>query len=190
MISYDKNIFAENLKYFLAANRMTRSELATRLNVSRSIVTEWCSAKKIPRMDKIEAMAKIFNIWTPDLIARDPYDYELDPKKRFSSLTPQRKKELEKMFPNCPRAQWIYYFNSTCDAISDDINHKERLNQEFPENSPIETKMPLGQAEELNTNEIIIRGRDGSCVRKHLTAEQIQAFKTMIESLPDAPDDI
>lgn len=53
-----------------------------------------------------------------------------------------------------------------------------------------ETKTPPGQAEELNTNEIIIRGRDGSCVRKHLTAEQIQAFKTMIESLPDAPDDI
>lgn len=49
---------------------------------------------------------------------------------------------------------------------------------------------PPEQAEELNTNEIIIRGRDGSCVRKHLTAEQIQAFKTMIESLPDAPDDI
>ena len=49
---------------------------------------------------------------------------------------------------------------------------------------------PHGQAEELKENEIIIRGRDGSCVRKVLTPEQIQAFKTMVDSLPDAPDDI
>lgn len=190
MISYDKKIFAENLKYFLDANRMTRSELATRLNVSRSIVSEWCGAKKIPRMDKIEAMANIFNVWTPDLIAKDPYDYESDPEQRITSLSPQKRKELEKMFPNSPRAQWIYYFNSTCNAILDDINHKEQLNQEFPEIFPKENKTPLGQAEELNANEIIIRGRDGSCVRKVLTPEQIQAFKTMVDSLPDAPDDI
>ncbi len=49
---------------------------------------------------------------------------------------------------------------------------------------------PLSEPEELKENEIIIRGRDGSCVRKILTPEQIQAFKTMIGSLPDAPDDI
>lgn len=46
------------------------------------------------------------------------------------------------------------------------------------------------EPEELKENEIIIRGRDGSCVRKVLTPEQIQAFKTMVDSLPDAPDDI
>lgn len=49
---------------------------------------------------------------------------------------------------------------------------------------------PLPEPEELKENEIIIRGRDGSCVRKVLTPEQIQAFKTMVDSLPDAPDDI
>lgn len=49
---------------------------------------------------------------------------------------------------------------------------------------------PLSEPEELKENEIIIRGRDGSCVRKVLTPEQIQAFKTMVDSLPDAPDDI
>lgn len=49
---------------------------------------------------------------------------------------------------------------------------------------------PLSEPEELKENEIIIRGRDGSCVRKILTPEQIQALKTMVDSLPDAPDDI
>lgn len=49
---------------------------------------------------------------------------------------------------------------------------------------------PLSEPEELKENEIIIRGRDGSCVRKVLTPEQIQAFKTMVDSLPDAPGDI
>lgn len=47
-----------------------------------------------------------------------------------------------------------------------------------------------GQAEELKHNEIIICDCDGNCVRKVLKTEQIQALKTMIESLPDAPDDI
>lgn len=64
------------------------------------------------------------------------------------------------------------------------------VSHEWLLNENTETKTPLGQAEELNTNEIIIRGRDGSCVRKVLTPEQIQAFKTMVDSLPDAPDDI
>lgn len=47
---------------------------------------------------------------------------------------------------------------------------------------------PHGQAEELKHNEIIICDCDGNCVRKVLKTEQIQAFKTMIDSLPDAPD--
>lgn len=39
-------------------------------------------------------------------------------------------------------------------------------------------------------NMLVIRGRDGSVVEKKLTDEQIKALQTIVDQLPDAPDDL
>ena len=39
-------------------------------------------------------------------------------------------------------------------------------------------------------NTVIIRGRDGSYSKKTLTDEQIKMLQAMINSLPEAPDDL
>ena len=133
MINYDKNIFAENLKFFLSMSGMTSSELAERLNVSRSIVSEWCNAKKIPRMDKVEAMAKIFHISISDLLEKDDYDYSTDSEQRLSSIPVHMKENLERKYPNNPRAQWIDFFDLGVNEIIKEMNKKERLIRDFPE---------------------------------------------------------
>lgn len=56
------NTIANNINRLLAYYKMTRSELAKRLDVSSAAVGYWCIGKKIPRMDKIDMMCEIFNV--------------------------------------------------------------------------------------------------------------------------------
>ena len=66
----DDNIFANNLKRMLDAKKMTGAELARRLDCSKSIVTDWLKARKLPRMDKVDKMCLIFNCTRVDLICK------------------------------------------------------------------------------------------------------------------------
>ena len=61
-------IFSKRLKYYLNKYDMTQSELAKRLNVSTQSVTNWCKGDKSPRMDKVDAMCKIFICRRTDLM--------------------------------------------------------------------------------------------------------------------------
>lgn len=72
MPSYEtKKIFANNLTRLLAESGRTQLDLAKRMNVSPSTVSSWCTADKMPRMDKIEWMAEYFGVPTSALI--EPY---------------------------------------------------------------------------------------------------------------------
>lgn len=64
---YNK-IFAQRLSYFLSLNHMSQRELARKLNVSASAVSDWLHAKKSPRMDKVDAMCEIFNCQRTDFL--------------------------------------------------------------------------------------------------------------------------
>lgn len=54
-------IFSKRLKYYLSKHEMTQSDLARLLGVSTQSVTNWCRGIKSPRMDKVDAMCKLFN---------------------------------------------------------------------------------------------------------------------------------
>lgn len=51
-------------------------------------------------------------------------------------------------------------------------------------------KAPTQKGERKNINTITIAGRDGTYVVKQLTDEQVQAFKTMFDHLPQVEDDL
>lgn len=61
-------IFAKNLRNLLEINSMTQKELAKRLSVGTSSVSSWCRGEKSPRMDKVDAICKIFNCTRADLM--------------------------------------------------------------------------------------------------------------------------
>lgn len=58
---YDNSIFASNLKRLLNAKDMSAAELARRLDVSKSAVSDWLKGKSLPRTDKVDAMCRILN---------------------------------------------------------------------------------------------------------------------------------
>ena len=58
---YDNSIFASNLKRLLTAKDMSAAELARRLEISKSAVSDWLKGKSLPRTDKVDAMCLILN---------------------------------------------------------------------------------------------------------------------------------
>ena len=66
-----REMFAKNLRGALEEKDVSMRELARRLNVSSTIVSAWCSGKKAPRMDKIDAICRILNINRSRLLLSD-----------------------------------------------------------------------------------------------------------------------
>ena len=64
----NKKVFAENLEYYLSKHDMQQKELAQKLGVGQSTVTDWIKARAYPRMDKVQKMAEIFGVEMSDLV--------------------------------------------------------------------------------------------------------------------------
>ena len=58
----NKKIFASNLRRFLDAHNMQDKDLCVITGASQTAVSEWLSAKKYPRIDKIEKIANYFGV--------------------------------------------------------------------------------------------------------------------------------
>ena len=63
--------FAKALTYYLAVKGKTQQDLINDLHYSSSTVSQWCTGKNTPRMDRIEAVATYLGIDATDLL-RDP----------------------------------------------------------------------------------------------------------------------
>ena len=79
-----KQIFAANLKGKMEEEGKTRRDICEALGFSYFTVTDWVNAKKMPRMDKVEALAKYFGCLISDLIEekKQPTESELSIKKK------------------------------------------------------------------------------------------------------------
>ena len=64
----NKQILAKNLKKYMDENRVDRYKLCEDLNLKYSTVCEWLHARKYPRIDSIEKIAKYFGISKSDII--------------------------------------------------------------------------------------------------------------------------
>ena len=68
MNNSNKIILSKNLVYYMENNNIDRNKLCKDLGLKYSTVSEWISAKKYPRIDKIEILANYFGINKSDLI--------------------------------------------------------------------------------------------------------------------------
>lgn len=73
--------FAKALTYYLNIKGKTQQDLINDLHYSSSTVSQWCTGKNIPRMDRIEAVATYLGIDKTDLL-RDPVIFS---KENFST---------------------------------------------------------------------------------------------------------
>lgn len=61
-ITYDKGIFADNLKRLMRENRERQADVARLLGVSKSTLSAYCKGEQMPRMDKVEQLAHHFGV--------------------------------------------------------------------------------------------------------------------------------
>lgn len=66
-IQYRKN-FASNLNYYMQINGKIQDDLIKDLGIKSSTLSSWCTGLKMPRVDKIEMLAKYFGIHFSDLV--------------------------------------------------------------------------------------------------------------------------
>lgn len=63
-----KEIFAKNLNYWMNNRGKTQMDLMNDLVLSSSTVSDWCNAKKYPRMGTVQMLADYLEILKSDLI--------------------------------------------------------------------------------------------------------------------------
>ena len=63
-----REIFSSNLKRKMEEEGKSRKDICDALGYSYYTVTDWVKGKKMPRMDKVEKLAKYFNCLISDLI--------------------------------------------------------------------------------------------------------------------------
>ena len=63
-----KKIFSKKLCYFLDLYNKNQADLSKYMGVSSATVSDWCNAKKLPRMDKIQSICNWLNIEKSDLL--------------------------------------------------------------------------------------------------------------------------
>lgn len=91
-------ILAKNLSFYMNKKGIDRSQLCEALGFKYSTVSKWLSAKKYPRMDKIELMADYFGIKKSDLI-EEPHNEETNELPVLMEKYPNIKPIKLKRFP-------------------------------------------------------------------------------------------
>lgn len=64
----NKQVFSENLKYYMTLNNKDRNKICEDLKLNYSTVRDWTNGRAYPRIDKIEMLANYFGIQKSDLI--------------------------------------------------------------------------------------------------------------------------
>lgn len=96
------NIFGKNIKKLRGRKGLSRKEFATALEIPYTTVTNWENGTKIPKIDRIPAIAKFFNVSAADLLDRSMTNEELfnnddsneDPIKRLSRILYEKYKNV------------------------------------------------------------------------------------------------
>ena len=73
-----KKIFQRNLLYYMKKNNKTQADIVTDLGINKSAISTWCNGTRLPRMDKVDMLARYFHIRRSDLIEEHPLSVDDD----------------------------------------------------------------------------------------------------------------
>ena len=63
-----RTIFAKNLCYYLESRGLNQADLCKHMGVSSATASDWCNAHKMPRAEKIQAIAIWLDVSVGDLM--------------------------------------------------------------------------------------------------------------------------
>ena len=98
---YYKKIFSKNLKYYMDVNGKTQIDIIKDLGVNKSAISTWCNGTRLPRMDKVDMLAKYLKCKRSDLIEEkneSDTSYYLNDKTKKIAQEIYENKELGLLF--------------------------------------------------------------------------------------------
>lgn len=63
-----KKIFSKKLNYYMELRGKTQADIINDLGINKSAVSTWCNGTRLPRMNKVELLAKYLGVTVSDLI--------------------------------------------------------------------------------------------------------------------------
>ena len=108
-----KKIFAENLKYYMKLHNKNQADLINDLGFNKSSVSTWCNGTRLARMDKVDILAKYFDINRSDLIE----DKDTEHKQSYY-LNPETSRIAQKIYDN---KELSVLFDAAQDAEPEDL---------------------------------------------------------------------
>lgn len=82
----NKKTMADNLKYYMNKNNISRNQLSSSLGIAYTTLADWLNAKTYPRIDKIEMLANYFGIEKSDLVENRPSDLSMPHPVSFITI--------------------------------------------------------------------------------------------------------
>lgn len=98
-----KSIFSKNLRHYMNLNNKSQIDLINDLGFNKSAVSTWWNGTRLPRMDKVDLLAKYFNIKRSDLI---------EDKSLENNLTDKNAKLIADILSNNKMLDHLYKVNS------------------------------------------------------------------------------
>ncbi|EFO67922.1 peptidase S24-like protein [Lactobacillus iners LactinV 09V1-c] len=120
----NKEIFSQNLKYYMYKYGVDRNALCDTLGFKYMTVSDWINAKTYPRIDKIEILANYFNIKKSDLVEKQT-DKQIDILPVYNQLADIRKhkvysyaqQQLDEQNSNLNEKRSIYLVGSSAAGL-------------------------------------------------------------------------
>lgn len=81
-----RNQFARLLRYYLALNNKTQSDMVKDLGFDKSTVSGWCSGARVPKVDVIIDISEYLHVTPGDLIAETKAPYYTPEELDFIEL--------------------------------------------------------------------------------------------------------
>ena len=73
-----QEVFTKNLKMFMEKHEETQTDLAKALGCTPAAVSLWCLGKKIPRVDRVSAIARHYGCTLSDLLGTEVVEEDED----------------------------------------------------------------------------------------------------------------
>ena len=87
--------FPQILKGYMDRDGLTQVDISKRLNVSKQTVSDWLLGKKFPRVDRMQALANLFNMQALanlfNVLMSDMYTPASDRTEEITSLSGEEK---------------------------------------------------------------------------------------------------
>ena len=101
-----RQIFAQNLIYYLQLNGYNQADLARHLHVSTATTAKWCTGQTMPRIDKIQSICNWLGIEKSSLL--DDSTEEHDDQKAIYYTDPETARLAQEIFED-PQMRSLFY---------------------------------------------------------------------------------